>query len=103
MTAVWATVILVGLGTFTIKAAGPLLLGGRELPPRLQQGMLDHLPPALLAALIVTQALGDERRLTLDPRLLGLAAAGVALAVRAPVLLVLVAATATTALARLLL
>jgi branched-subunit amino acid transport protein len=102
MTAVWATVILVGLGTFAIKAAGPLLLGGRELPPRLQ-GMLDHLPPALLAALIVTQALGDERRLTLDPRLLGLAAAGVALAVRAPVLLVLVAATATTALARLLL
>jgi hypothetical protein len=64
--------------------------------------MLGHLPPALLAALIVTQALGDER-LTLDPRLLGLAAAAVALAVRAPVLLVLLAATATTALARLLL
>jgi branched-subunit amino acid transport protein len=102
MTAVWATVILVGVATFAIKAAGPLLLGGRELPPRLQ-GMLDHLPPALLAALIVTQALGDEVRLTLDPRLLGLAAAAVALAVRAPVLLVLVAATATTALARLLL
>jgi branched-subunit amino acid transport protein len=103
MTGTWATVILVGLATFAIKAAGPLLLGGRELPPRLQ-GMLDHLPPALLAALIVTQALGDEVRLTLDlPRLLGLAAAAVALAVRAPVLLVLVAATATTALARLLL
>lgn len=102
MTGTWATVILVGLATFAIKAAGPLLLGGRELPPRLQ-GMLDHLPPALLAALIVTQALGDERRLTLDPRLLGLAAAAVALAVRAPVLLVLVAATATTTLARLLL
>jgi branched-subunit amino acid transport protein len=102
MTGTWATVILVGLATFAIKAAGPLLLGGRELPPRLQ-GMLDHLPPALLAALIVTQALGDEVRLALDPRLLGLAAAAVALAVRAPVLLVLVAATATTALARLLL
>jgi branched chain amino acid efflux pump len=102
MTGTWATVILVGLATFAIKAAGPLLLGGRELPPRLQ-GMLDHLPPALLAALIVTQALGDERHLTLDPRLLGLAAAAVALAVRAPVLLVLVAATGTTALARLLL
>jgi branched-subunit amino acid transport protein len=102
MTAAWAIVILVGLATIAIKAAGPLLLGGRELPPWLQ-GMLDHLPPALLAALIVTQALGDERRLTLDPRLLGLAAAAFALAVRAPVLLVLVAATATTALARLLL
>jgi branched-subunit amino acid transport protein len=102
MIGTWATVILVGLATFAIKAAGPLLLGGRELPPRLQ-GMLDHLPPALLAALIVTQALGDEVRLALDPRILGLAAAAVALAVRAPVLLVLVAATATTALARLLL
>jgi branched-subunit amino acid transport protein len=102
MIGTWATVILVGLATFAIKAAGPLLLGGRELPPRLQ-GMLDHLPPALLAALIVTQALGDEVRLALDPRMLGLAAAAVALAVRAPVLLVLVAATATTALARMLL
>jgi branched-subunit amino acid transport protein len=102
MTGAWATVILVGLATFAIKAAGPLLLGGRKLPPRLQR-MLDHLPPALLAALIVTQALGDERGLTLDPRLLGLAAAAIALAVRAPVLLVLAAATATTALARLLL
>jgi branched-subunit amino acid transport protein len=101
MIGTWATVILVGLATFAIKAAGPLLLGGRELPPRLQ-GMLDHLPPALLAALIVTQALGDEVRLALDPRMLGLAAAAVALAVRAPVLLVLVAATATTALARML-
>jgi branched-subunit amino acid transport protein len=102
MIGTWATVILVGLATFAIKAAGPLLLGGRELPPRLQ-GMLDHLPPALLAALIVTQALGDEVRLALDPRMLGLAAAAVALAVRAPVLLVLVAATATTALSRMLL
>lgn len=102
MTAARATVILVGLATFAIKAAGPLLLGGRKLPPRIQ-GMLDHLAPALLAALIVTQALGDERGFTLDPRLLGLAAAAVALAVRAPVLLVLVAATATTALVRLLL
>ena len=102
MTVVWAAVILVGLATFAIKAAGPLLLAGRELPPRLR-GMLDHLPPALLAALIVTQALSDARRLTPDPRLLGLAAAAVALAVRAPVLLVLAAATATTALARLLL
>jgi branched-subunit amino acid transport protein len=102
MTAAWVTVILVGLATIAIKAAGPLLVGGRELPTRLQW-MLDHLPPALLAALIVTQALGDERRLAFDPRLLGLAAAVIALAVRAPILLVLVAATATTALARLLL
>jgi branched-subunit amino acid transport protein len=102
MTAAWATVLLVGLATVATKAAGPLLLGARQLPPRLQ-GVLDHLPPALLAALIVTQALGDQHRLTFDPRLLGLAAAAVALAVRAPVLLVLVAATASTALARLLL
>jgi branched-subunit amino acid transport protein len=102
MSGAWATVFVVGLATVAIKAAGPLLLAGRQLPPRLQ-GMLDHLPPALLAALIVTQALGDQPQLSLDARLLGLAAAGVALAVRAPVLLVLVAATATTALARLLL
>ncbi|HYT26301.1 MAG TPA: AzlD domain-containing protein [Actinomycetota bacterium] len=102
MSAAWVTVVLVGLATFAIKAAGPLLLAGRRLPDRLQ-GALDHLAPALLAALVATEALGSQGRLALDPRLLGLGAAAVALALRAPTLLVLVVAAGTTGLARALL
>ncbi len=101
MSAVWLVVVLVGVATVAIKAAGPLLLGGRALPARLQ-GMLDHLAPALLAALVVTEAVGGDRRIVLDPRLAGVAAAVVAIALRAPILLMLVLAAATTALTRLL-
>ncbi len=99
MTAVWVVVGAVGTATMALKAAGPVLLGGRELPPRVR-GVVDLLAPALLAALVVTQAVGGDRRLVLDERLFGLAAAAVAVRLRAPILVVVVIAAAVTALAR---
>src|SRR4029453_13425320 len=72
--AVWISVLVVGLATISIKAAGPLLLARRTPPPR-AQAALEHLAPALLAALVVTQALGgDNGGFTIDARLAGLAA-----------------------------
>jgi len=102
MSAVWWSVLLVGAGTALLKAAGPVLLGGRTLPPSLG-GMLDLIAPAVLAALVVTQLVGGDRELILDERLAGIAAAGVALALRAPILVVVVVAAVTTALLRLVL
>ncbi len=99
MTATWAVVALVGGATVAIKALGPVLLGGRELPRRLT-GFVELLAPALLAALVVTQVLGEGRRVVIDERLLGLGAAAIALSLRAPVLVVIVVAAAVTALAR---
>ena len=60
------------------------------------------LAPALLAALVVTQAVGGDRKIVLDERLLGIAAAIVAILLRVPLLVVVVAAAGVTALARLL-
>lgn len=102
MSDAWLVVVLVGLATIAIKAIGPVLLGGRDLPPRIGS-MIALLAPALLAALIATSTLGDGRSLVLDERLLGVAAAGVAIWRRAPVLLVVVIAAAVTAAARALL
>jgi branched-subunit amino acid transport protein len=100
VTAVWVTVAVVGLATMAIKAAGTLLVGGRTPPPRAQAAMA-HLAPALLAALVVTQALGGQGGgFAVDARLAGLAAAAVALAFRAPLLLVVTVAAATAAIAR---
>jgi uncharacterized membrane protein len=100
VTAVWVTVAVVGLATMAIKAAGTLLLGGRTLPPR-AQAALEHLAPALLAALVVTQAVGASGAgFAVDARLAGLAAAAVALAFRAPLLLVVTVAAATAAIVR---
>lgn len=100
MSATWTVVAVVGAATVAIKALGPVLLGGRELPPRLL-GVVELLAPAVLAALVVVQVFGTDRRLVLDERVVGLIAGAVAVALRAPILVVVVAAAAATALVRL--
>ncbi len=96
-----ATIVLVVLaaGTFLLKSAGPLLLGGRRLPTAVQ-AVVDLLPAALLASLAVVSTLGDGRTVVLDARVVGLVVAGVALWRRAPFVLVIVLASAATAVTR---
>jgi 4-azaleucine resistance transporter AzlC len=97
---IWFSVAVVGAATAPCKAAGPVLLGRRSLPSRLAAPVA-YLAPAVLAALVVTQAVGGDRELVVDPRLAGLGAGAVAAAFRAPLLVVVVVAAATAALARL--
>ena len=80
MSETWATIARAWpWPTAAIRASGPVLLGGRELPGLLVR-VIALLAPALLAALIVigtfTDANGD---LELDARAAGLAAAGAVL------------------------
>ena len=101
MSPVWIAVVVIGLATFAIRAAGPLLLARRTPPPR-AQAALEHLAPALLAALVVTQAVGgDNGGFAVDARLAGLAAGAAALLLRAPLLAVIAVAALTAALVRL--
>ena len=60
------------------------------------------LAPSLLAALVVTQAVGGDEEIVLDARLVGVGAGLVAICLRAPLIVVIVVAAAATALARLL-
>ena len=84
--------------TFAIKAVGPVALGGRSLPPRLI-GVIVLLAPALLAALIATQALADGDRLAVGADTAGVVAGGlVAWRTRSIVACVVVAAAVTAAL-----
>lgn len=99
MSAVWLTVAGSGLATVLLKAAGPLLVGGRRLPARVTS-VVELLAPSVLAGLVVTQTLGTGESVALDARLLGVAAGAVAIALRAPLLAVLAVAAAATALAR---
>ena len=99
MSDVWLAIVVVGAATVMLKATGPVLLGGRELPPRVN-ALVGLLAPAVLAALVVTQVVGGDRELVFDARLVGLAAAGAAIALRAPLVLVVVVAAAATAAAR---
>ena len=101
MSEAWIIVLAVGVGTMAIKAAGPVLLGGRPLPGPVQR-VVALLAPALLAALVPTAAFGSGNALVVDARAIGLGVAAVAVALRAPVLAVVVAAAASAALVRLL-
>ena len=97
MTAGWLTVLVIATATIAIKAAGPVALGGRDLPPRLA-GVVALLAPSLLAALVVVDTLGGEdHSLIVDARVGGLLAAAAALAAKLPVFVVVVVAAAVTA------
>ncbi len=100
VTSVWLSVLVVGVATVAFKATGPVLLGRRQLPTWLA-GPVGVLAPAVLAALVVTQAVGGHRELVADARLVGLGTGAIAVALRAPLLVVIVVAAATAALVRL--
>ena len=101
MSTTWAVVLLVCAFTIAFKAAGPVLLGGRQVPTRLS-GALELLAPSLLAALVVTQAVGGDEEIVLDERLVGVGAGALAITLKAPLVVVIVVAALATALARLL-
>jgi branched-subunit amino acid transport protein len=96
LTDVWIAVAAIGLATVCLKGAGPVLAGARELPGPLAR-VVPLLAPALLAALVATQTLGQGRRLVIDERAAGLAAAVIPVVLRAPVLVTVAVAAGVTA------
>ena len=99
MTDVWVTIAALCVGTALIKAAGPLTVGGRELPPRVT-AVIALMAPALLAALVVQETFAHDGELTLDARAVGFGAALAAIAAKLPLMGVVVAAAAATAVTR---
>jgi branched-subunit amino acid transport protein len=101
MTEVWATIAALAVTTALIRASGPLLLGGRELPSPVQ-GVIALLAPVLLAALVVVQTLGEPSgsELVVDERALGVGAAGIVLVRGGSALPAVMVAAVVTALAR---
>jgi branched-subunit amino acid transport protein len=96
----WLMIGLLAAGTVAIKSIGPIALGGRDLPPRLE-GVVASLAPSLLAALVVVDLFGGEdQTLTVDESALGVIAAAGALAARLPMVAVVAVAAAVTAAAR---
>jgi uncharacterized membrane protein len=99
VTTLWVAIVAVALANAAIKAVGPLLIGDRDLPPRVV-AVIALLAPALLAALVVTETFGGNRSLVIDERAIGVAVAGLVLALRGPVLMAVALAAVATALAR---
>lgn len=92
----WTVLLALGVVSYVLKAAGPLLAGGRQLGPQVRQS-LDLVALPLLAALILVQTLDGGHRLVIDARVPALAAAAVLAWRRAPFLMVVLAAAGTAA------
>jgi len=96
----WTAIAVLALGTYAMKAVGPVVVGRRPFPQRVQF-MLLLLAVALLAALIAVSTVTDEGRLAGDvPLIGGVTAAGVAAWRRVPLVGVILIAVTTTALLR---
>ena len=99
MTPAWLTVLVIAAATIAIKAAGPVILGGRQLPSPVLS-VVALLPAALLAALVAVLTFQADGALVLDARVIGVAVAAVAIWLRTPILIVVLLAAAVTAAAR---
>lgn len=99
MTDFWILIAVVGIATVLFKASGPVFLGRRELPRRIQS-VVELLAPVMLTALVVTQTVGGDGELGLDARVPGVAAAAIAVWLRAPLVGAMAVAAVVTALVR---
>ncbi len=96
MTLTWAAVLVMAGGCYALKLTG-LSVPQQVLDSPRVRAVAVLLPIALLAALTAVQTFSDGRGLTLDARAAGVAAATVALALRAPFLVVIVVAALVAA------
>jgi Branched-chain amino acid transport protein (AzlD) len=100
MTAAWVTIGVLCVATVAMKASGPAALRGRR-PSRRALAVIALVAPAVLASLVLYQTFGETPSgITADARLAGVAVAALAIALRAPMLVVVAAAALATALAR---
>jgi branched-subunit amino acid transport protein len=75
---VWIVVAVVAACTVLFKAAGPVFLGHRRLPPRIEP-LVELVAPVMLTALVVLQTVGGDEEIVIDERVPGVAAAAVAI------------------------
>ncbi|UJH70724.1 AzlD domain-containing protein [Ornithinimicrobium sp. INDO-MA30-4] len=96
----WGAVLAACVLSFGLKLSGYVVPERYVQRPWIQR-IIPLLPVALLTSLLVTQAfLGDAGRFAVDARAVGVCVAVLALMLRAPFLVVIVAAAATAALTR---
>jgi fluoride ion exporter CrcB/FEX len=92
----WVAVLAASLGCAALKQLG-WVAPARWLEGARVRSFTDVLPVALLSALITVSTFASGTRLVLDSRAAGLLAAVLLVAVRAPFLVVVVAACAVAA------
>jgi branched-subunit amino acid transport protein AzlD len=93
---IWIAIAITAVGCYAVKLAGLLVPAGALERPLVQR-LAALMPVALLAALTAQQTFGAAGSVVLDARAAGIAAAALALVLRAPFLVVVAAAVVVTA------
>jgi branched-subunit amino acid transport protein len=97
----WTIVIGTVVGCYLLKLAG-FLVPARVLEHGRTRRLVELVPVALLAALVVVEAVANGRHYDVDwPRLAGFGAGAIAVWLRAPFLVIVIVAALTAALLRL--
>ncbi|HWF49617.1 MAG TPA: AzlD domain-containing protein [Solirubrobacteraceae bacterium] len=99
MSTAWALVAGCAVVTFAIKAAGPIALGGRDLP-RWFASIVALMAPALLAALVATHSLATGHRLTIGAPTAGVLVSALVMKLTGSIAWCVISAAAVTALLR---
>lgn len=97
----WTAILVAAVGCYLLKVAGLSVPESVLAHPTVRR-VADLLPVAMLAALIGVQVFASDATVTLDARFVALLAAGAALLLRAPFLVVVAVAAVTAAVLRLL-
>ena len=95
-TVLWVTVLAASLASFALKLAGHLIPEHWLATDRVQRTST-LVTVAMLVSLVVVQTFGDGQSVVVDARVPALAVAAIALALRAPFIVVVVLAAATAA------
>ena len=96
----WLSILAVTLANWLLKASGPLVLGDRRLP-RVARQVVALMAPVLLAGLIVVELAGPDWSGLDGAQVIGVAVAGGAWALRAPMLVAVLVGAAAAAVVRL--
>jgi uncharacterized membrane protein len=95
----WTLIIALAVGAYAFKFTGLVIIGGRTLPAPLERS-LALIPAAVISALIIKDTLTQGQDIVIDARAAGIAVAILAAWRRAPLIAVIIAGAATTALLR---
>ncbi len=93
------SVLVLAVGIFGLRLAGMFVLGETARGGAVER-LLRLVPVAVIAAVVTLQTVAKGQDLVVDARLWGAAVAALAVWRRAPLIVVLVAAAATTAIVR---
>ncbi|HPE12883.1 MAG TPA: AzlD domain-containing protein, partial [Actinomycetota bacterium] len=96
---IWAAVLIGSAVAYTLKALG-FVVPERMLDKPLVAQLVAMFPIALLSALLAVVTVADGMAVVIDARVAAVAAAAVALMLRAPFLVVVVVGAATAAFIR---